>query len=121
MEEFIPEKYKNNELILRKLKEQLAKDVNMVQINSSAWEGSDTATELIERFDNQLAKLIEVDIEKLTQLLYRVDVDEKRIKMGLSLARKQSASRFLAVEILKRELQKVIFKLQYAGQLPKEF
>ena len=56
----------------------------------------------------------ENNLEGLRDLLYRIDLEEKSYdKTSLS----EYSIEDLAVRILKREAQKVVFRLQYSGKL----
>ena len=113
----IPEKYKNNEEILNRVKQQLKKDAQMVQMPFAEWENAASLEDFYQSVNLQVAFLIEHDFELLTRLFYRVDVNESEMKAKLYSRRRAEASEVLTDAILGREFQKVIFKMQFSGEL----
>jgi hypothetical protein len=113
----IPKKYKNNEEILKRVIQQLKKDAEMVQLSTSDWDKAQSLQEFDNSFSNQVSYLIENDFEQLTQLFYRVDVNELKIKERLFQLHGKDSGEFVANEVLSREFEKVIFKMQYSGEL----
>lgn len=57
--------------------------------------------------------LINKDFYALVQLLYRVDVNEKRLKACLKQNEKSDAALIIADLIIERQLQKIASKKQY--------
>lgn len=55
--------------------------------------------------------LIDKDFEKLMHLLYRVDVNEQKVKQAFSL--EKEVARELALLVIEREKQKVITRAKY--------
>lgn len=72
-------------------------------------------TENYELFVKELARaiqyLIDTDFEKLMHLLYRVDVDEQKVKQAFGL--EQDVAHELALLVIEREKQKVITRAKY--------
>lgn len=89
----------------------------MVQLPTDQWEHAKSAIDLCESFSKQISSLIEYDFEQLAQLFYRVDVDETRVKANLLQHQGEDSGEFVANEILSREYQKVIFRMQFSGEL----
>jgi len=66
-------------------------------------------------FENELTRaiqhLIDKDFEKLMHLLYRIDVNEQKVKMAFGL--EKEVAREIALLIINREQQKVITRAKY--------
>jgi len=107
------EKYKLDRQILGLLKEQLAKDLQLESIS----------TELTEVFDFEkinfylasvLEELLHQNTEAFFSSLYRIDVDEYRVR---EILRKDSNPTLAITEmVIHRELLKVVIKLYYSKQ-----
>lgn len=63
-----------------------------------------------------LNDLINQDFEKLVQLLYRLDVSEKKLKALLSQNNQADAGRIIADLIIERQLQKVELRKKFRKQ-----
>ncbi len=63
-----------------------------------------------------LNDLINRDFEKLVQLLYRLDVSEKKLKAMLSQPSQADAGQVIADLILERQLQKVELRKKFRKQ-----
>ena len=70
---------------------------------------------LIERL---VQELIDSDFEKLLLLLYRIDVNEKKVKEAIDLAGPEKASLSIAKLILEREKQKAASREKYKSESP---
>jgi len=92
-------------LLIRELQNQVARDFHCLTVPP--------AEELYFFLKEQLRKLIQHE-EALRDLLYRVDVEEKSEDRYFL---EQHSVEDLALKILKREAQKVVFRLQYSGKL----
>lgn len=68
---------------------------------------------LEEKLGEHINQLILDDFQKLVSLLYRVDVDESKIKRILRENQGKDAGNILAVLIIERQLQKIISRKQY--------
>ena len=68
-----------------------------------------------EQFIDELAKaiqhLIDTDFEKLMHILYRIDVNENKVKQAFGL--EKDVARELAILVIEREKQKVITRSKY--------
>ena len=60
-------------------------------------------------------QLIEKDFPKLVQILYRIDISEKKLKQKLADADAESAGKTIALLIVERQKQKELFKKQYSS------
>jgi hypothetical protein len=73
------------------------------QVDSSNTSGQHLLEELI----NKINQLIVSDFEKLVQLLYRVDVDEARLKRLLQENAGEDAAKVIALLLIERQQQKL--------------
>lgn len=72
--------------------------------------------ELYIQVEKIVYKLITDDFHQLMSILYRIDIDEKTLKMNLASTHEDS-SELLAQLIIERELKKVIIRWYYSGKL----
>lgn len=72
--------------------------------------------ELYIQVEKIIYKLITDDFHQLMSILYRIDIDEKTLKMNLASTHEDS-SELLAQLIIERELKKVIIRWYYSGKL----
>lgn len=63
-----------------------------------------------------ITELINTDFHALVQLLYRIDVDEKKLKLLLKQNEGTDSSSIIADLIIKRQLQKIATKKQFSGK-----
>ncbi len=63
--------------------------------------------ELFEQFAAYINNLIKSDFEQLVQLLYRIDVDERKLKKLLSDQPHVDAGELIATLIIDRQVQKI--------------
>lgn len=68
---------------------------------------SKTAGKVREQLISLINELINKDFHALIQLLYRIDVNEKRIRHYLEINKNQDSSSVLADMIIERQLQKI--------------
>ncbi|MFT5979543.1 MAG: hypothetical protein ACI898_000302 [Flavobacteriales bacterium] len=59
-----------------------------------------------------ISELFNSEKSKLAQLLYRVDVSEREVKIVMQTAEINNLADQLAVMLVKREVQKVLFRLK---------
>ncbi len=59
---------------------------------------------------NYLDHLIKKDFEKLIQILYRIDVDEKKLRKLLEQFPQSDAGKIMASLILERQIKKIEFR-----------
>jgi hypothetical protein len=97
-----------NEVIL-----QLKKDFELSGIN---WDfelnESTTSEEFLTYLKKKLNYLIDNEVVKLQPLFYKIDMDEKRLHALLEL--EPNPGEIIFLEILKRELQKVVYRRIYS-------
>lgn len=60
--------------------------------------------------------LIRSDFNRLLHLLYRIDVDERKVKAAMIDADEDTISIRIARLIIKREIQKTEIRLRYSGR-----
>jgi hypothetical protein len=65
------------------------------------------------RLEHLINELIQHDFGTLVQWLYRIDVDEKKIKSALASEVESNASALLATLMIERQLQKIQYKSQF--------
>lgn len=75
-----------------------------------------SAGELREKLIEFINHLIQKDFEKLVSILYRVDVNEKKLKTLLKASPGTDAAVLIADLILERELQKIKTRNTYKNQ-----
>jgi len=63
--------------------------------------------------EHLINELIQHDFGTLVQWLYRIDVDEKKIKAALTLQKESNASAILAALMIERQLQKIEYRSQF--------
>jgi hypothetical protein len=74
-----------------------------------------TPAEIREQLISLLEELINTDFQALVQLLYRVDVDEKKLKQTLLQQPGHDAALIIAELIISRQLQKIATRKQFNG------
>ena len=95
--------------ILAPLAAQLSKDLNL--------EFSSHPAELVEQLIAHCQTLVGSGFSAIAQTLYRVDVNEAQFHFQLQERRDESEAVLLARSILKRELEKVIFRKAHTAGL----
>ena len=75
---------------------------------------NDTATESLKsELIKYINDLINNDFNALTQLLYRIDVDERQLKEKLEAAKESDSATLIAQMIINRQLQKIKFAKKF--------
>ncbi|MEI6507747.1 MAG: hypothetical protein WCO54_04635 [Bacteroidota bacterium] len=69
--------------------------------------------ELLNWLTEQVVYLMLNDMEKLLGVLYRIDVNEKKVKQAFAQTQPQKIAPLIAELILQRELQKAESRLKY--------
>ena len=108
--------YKNAEIILQTANQTL-KDFGMLNHKISFSGNTETAyQELFEQIEPLVAKLIQTNYQLLLDLLYRIDVNEKKVSEMLKSENKvgEDFANKMTTLILNRELQKVIIRNAYS-------
>jgi hypothetical protein len=85
----------------------LKKDLELEPISSPSWE------ELNAELKKFINHLLNNDFERLLQGLYRIDVNEERVKEILNVEPPETIADKLTDLILKRQRQKAITRMQY--------
>jgi len=94
----------NGELILRNyLEQELA-----MELPAQA-----SFTELKEKLSGYINQLIRLDFDKLVVLLYRIDVNEAKLKYILRENPNQNAGDLIAELIIERQIQKINTREQF--------
>ena len=76
--------------------------------------------ELQQQLQEAIAYLIVNDFNRLVQLLYRVDVDEKHLKSLLQQQQDGDAAALIATLLIERQLQKAILRQQFRNRTDDE-
>ncbi len=66
-----------------------------------------------QKMEDGINRLIIHDFEKLVQLLYRIDVNESKLKAMLADNEKEDAARIITALIIERQLQKIKSKAAF--------
>ncbi len=70
-------------------------------------------SDLLQRLSEHINDLVNSDFEKLVQLLYRLDIDEKKLKKVLQENPGHNAAEMIAGMIIERQLQKIRSRRQF--------
>ncbi|WP_156522657.1 hypothetical protein [Arachidicoccus ginsenosidimutans] len=68
---------------------------------------------ILQEITNAIENLIGSDFAKLTEILYRVDVDEKQLKENLRQAAPEQVAQIIARMLLERHKQKLALRRQF--------
>ena len=71
--------------------------------------------EIREQLIELINKLIKKNLHALVQLLYRIDVNEKKIRTYLDQNKNEDSASILADLIIERQLQKIESRKQFRG------
>jgi hypothetical protein len=71
---------------------------------------------LRQKLSEHINDLVNSDFEKLVQLLYRLDIDEKKLKKVLQDNPGQNAGEMISELIIERQLQKIKSRQQFSQQ-----
>ena len=98
------------------LKHFLSQNFGLVQESSLP----DSESEYLKRVQSILAEriefLINTDIEKLLQILYRIDVPQNESDLAFDLGEIKKISAKLAERIIARQLQKIDYSKKFYGK-----
>lgn len=100
-------------IYVKPVKQQLAKDLFVLGEEFNLLEKCEDFTCIFQTLTKVLKKYIENNKTGLMNFLYRVDVSEKRISKALDTS-KENADELLAELVIKRELQKVLFREKFS-------
>ncbi|HXL55863.1 MAG TPA: hypothetical protein VN958_06390 [Chitinophagaceae bacterium] len=70
----------------------------------------------LEKLTAYIGELINHDLEKLVNILYRLDVSEKKLKETLESSSSTDAGLLIATMIFERQLQKIKSRKQFTQQ-----
>ncbi len=70
----------------------------------------------LEKLTAYIGELINHDLEKLVNILYRLDVSEKKLKETLESSSSTDAGLLIATMIIERQLQKIKSRKQFTQQ-----
>lgn len=109
--EFSIEPYLNNAEILNKTAEQIQKDFAFFDLTINFTPNCTSAyTLLYEEVLPQIKKLLQANSQKIYALLYRIDINETRLKTELLNNQTQTTEEIITQLIVKRCLQKVVLR-----------
>lgn len=86
---------------------------NSLQLRPELVEKATNESELIELIRQLVQELIDRDFEKLLLILYRLDINEVKVKQAIDLAGPADAPLSIAQLILDREKQKIATRAKY--------
>ncbi len=75
-----------------------------------------TAGQMEEYLAEKLNKLIRTDFSALVQLLYRIDINENRLRQLLQVNAGEDAGKIIARLIIERQWQKIQTRRQYSSR-----
>lgn len=109
--------YKNRKDIIEKVVSQINKDLNL----DITLEFTDSKTsyyeELLAEIKPKLSRIIYEGRGQLEQVLYKIDVPERKVKNALDSSVETDPAVIFSHLILERELQKVVFRILYSKGL----
>lgn len=73
-------------------------------------------TSLLNLIKDRVKFLLSNDIQKLINLLYRLDVAEAKVKNAFKLMSEEDIAECIAGHILDREIQKAEFRVKYSNK-----
>ncbi|MCB0509501.1 MAG: hypothetical protein H6579_00590 [Chitinophagales bacterium] len=97
------------------LKTQLQKSLQLREDLLFKIEDEEALLLLIEQL---VQELIDKDFERFLRLLYRIDLDENKVKEKIAASEPEKATRGIAEMILNREKEKVASRAQYKEESP---
>ena len=103
-----------NQNFLKETTSQLEKDFLMVGVNFDIEKPVESYKDLFSFTFNLINSLNERDPKRLLNLLYRIDLDEEKVKVEMNKT-ELSFTEMLSAMIVKRALKKVITKNYYAN------
>lgn len=98
----------DNSLLIQSLTKDLAIDQIAIGLRENI-----SLEELKEKLSVQINQMIQTDFQKLVSLLYRIDVNETRLKLLLKEYPGEDAGKIIAELIIERQLQKIKSRQQF--------
>ena len=86
---------------------------NSLQLRPELVDASKNEEELIDLISQLIQELIDQDFEKLLLLLYRLDINEKKVKEAIDISGPANAPLSIAKLIMAREKQKIATRAKY--------
>lgn len=110
-----PKDYLHKIEILRLVAQQIEKDFGEASLEIEITDKpEDTFPDILSQMADQIKVLIDLNPANFFQLLYRIDLSENKIKKAIT-EDQRDAKLVIAEQILLREMQKVLFRLQYSN------
>ncbi len=72
-----------------------------------------TAEDLVDALTPLIANLLNSDMERLLNALYRIDVDEEKVKLILATEEPDAVAHSISKLVIEREMQKVSTRIKY--------
>ncbi len=91
---------------------------NSLQLRPDLVEKVNTDGELLKLIEELVTELVNHDFERLLLMLYRLDVNEQKVKQAIDTAGPNNASRNIAELVLAREKEKAVSREQYKTDNP---
>ncbi len=110
----IMELIKQQDVLFEDLIIQLQKDLNLSGIDPDFFNEIDTAEELLQRTQSFITEMISHYPEAFNRFMYRIDVPEKELTQ-INHHALGDLTTHLTKLILKRELQKIVFRKQFGA------
>lgn len=99
--------------IIRQVLEQIGKDLDMSFPDIIPGKGAHAYQEIAGHIEGFVGKLIYGNYQKLMHFLYRIDVSERAISEVIENSGQGELAKEISRLIIKRELQKVLFRNYY--------
>lgn len=110
--------------LINKTAQQIIKDFDWYGMDIKFSGNADNAYhELFNQINSAIEKLLNTNAEKLMEVLYRIDINEKKVNSFSEDEReseggnKRKVSELLTELIIQRELQKVVTRNYFSGRL----
>ena len=97
------------------LKQQIQ---NTLQLRPDLMDEAKDEADILNLIERLVQELIDTDFEKLLLLLYRIDVNERKVKAAIDLSGPEKASLSIAKLIFEREKQKAKSREKYKSESP---
>jgi hypothetical protein len=95
-------------------------DIGIIDTIRTDWSleipNKSTEEELVSILSNEVNRLINEDFQQLISLLYRIDINESRLKLLLLENKGSDAGRIIAWMILERQKQKKMTREMYSAR-----
>ena len=109
--------YKTRKEVLEKLIRQINKDLEINVTIEREEQGIDLYQSIIDQVAPVIEKLIRQGNGRVEQLLYKIDVSEKKVKETFNSTLETDPAVIFTHLIIERELQKVVFRMVYSKTL----